>query len=115
MGNENSFNFISQDFTSRVISPCACAGGSYGPILWTPCVPAEQLEHLGWTAGVCVPCGHPGLRCISRWKSNLRNPPCSTFASNTATTKVRSPKQFLAVSDSNAILFSMTVAVCAAG
>lgn len=72
-----------------------CAGGSYGPILWTPCVPAEQLEHLGWAAGVCVACGHPGLRCVSRWKSNLRNPPCSPVASNTATTEVRSRETVL--------------------
>lgn len=114
MGNKNSFNFMLHR-TLLVISPCACAGGRYGPILWTPCVPAEQLEHPGRTLGVCVAGGHPGLRCISRWKSNLRNPPCSPLASNAATAEVGRPKQFSGVSDSNAISFSMTAAVCVAG
>lgn len=43
-----------------------CSGGSYGNVLWNRRVPAEQLEHPGWPAGVCVPGGHPGVRRISR-------------------------------------------------
>lgn len=72
----------------------ACAGGCYGLLLRPPRLPAEQLERLGWAAGLCVAGGHPGLRCISGRKPNLRNPARSPAASNAATAEVRSPKHF---------------------
>lgn len=70
---------------------CARAGGGHGPLLWPPRLPAEQLERPGRAAGVRVAGGHPGVGCVSRRKSNLRNPPRSAAAANAAAAEVRTP------------------------
>lgn len=72
---------------------CARAGGGHGPLLRPPRLPAEQLERPGRAAGVCLAGGHPGLRCISGRKSNLRHPPRPPAAANAAAAEVRSPPQ----------------------
>lgn len=83
---------------------CVCVGGSYEPILWTRCIPTEQLEHLRRTVSVCVAGGHSGLHRFSRWKSDFRNSPCAPAAAHVETTKVSMLKIFLCVYSINIIL-----------
>lgn len=78
-------------------------GGGSGAGLWRACLPAEQLERAGRTAGVGVPGGHHRGHGLCWWCQDPGHPASPASAAHTQTAKVGGGMAFWAGQDGSGV------------
>lgn len=64
------------------------SGHSSWLLLWESDLPFVQLEHFGWSVGVCFSDGHPGFSGLYRYKQDPRDSPSPSSSSHPSPSEV---------------------------